>query len=381
MPGVLLESTRFLLKMFFNRRFKMIISCEDFEMNRKEPYFLVSNHQQLNDALLIGMNLKYYPYPVASNTLYTNPLLRFALTKLLRSIPKRKGQADTQAIRQIINAFYKEKRGIQICPEGNSSYFGEQTKTDYTSTAKLIKKLKFDLVIGKFNGGYFADPRWAFHYRKKATIYLHYKRLVKGEDLDLYKVEELAALLAKEIAFNDYEWNKKEQITYKQKNKAEGSENFLYGCPKCHKIQCISAKGNDIYCDDCGKVASIDEHHMYVSNHIKDMIEWGHKQRKWLKTHLQETFHTTGKFYELLLDKKRRVLLQKKASIKLQDDTLIIHGQKREYHIDIQHISGLSLTQQNKISFDDGDKTYLLKMNHVMLFYDLINMKKENNND
>ncbi len=381
MPGLKLETARFLLKCFFNHRFKLIISCEDFDKDREQPYFLVSNHQQLNDPLLIGMHLKYYPYPVASNTLYTNPLLRFALTKILTSIPKRKGQTDTNTIRQIMHTFYKEKRGIQICPEGNSSYFGEQTPTDFTATAKLIKKLKFDLVIGQFRGGYFADPRWANHYRKKAPIFLHYKKLVKASALDTYSVEQLASLLEKEIAFNDYEWNKKAQISYPQKNKAEGSENFLYGCPKCHAIQTISAKGNDIYCDHCGKIANIDDHHMYQSNHIADMIEWGHKQKEWLKPHLDETFETEGKFYALLLEKQRRILLHKKAKIVIKDDMLSVHMGKEAYHISVHDMKGVALTQQNKISFDDGDKTYLLKMRNVMLFFDLINIKKENNHE
>ncbi len=377
MLGLKLETARFFLRRFFNHRFNLIISCEDFSMDRSEPYFLVSNHEQLNDPLLIGMNLAYYPYPVASNTLYTNPVLRFALTKILKSIPKRKGQADTHTIRLIRNAFYKDKRGIQICPEGNSSYFGEQTPTDFTSTAKLIKKLKFDLVIGQFRGGYFAHPRWSDHYRKRAPIYLQYKRLVKGDDLDAMSVEDLSALLEKEIAFNEYQWNEKAQVTYLQNNKAEGSENFLYGCPKCHHIQTISSKGNDIYCEHCGKIASIDEHHMYVSDHVKDMIEWGRKQQEWLKPHMHETFETTGKFYELLLDKQRRKRITKKATIRIVGDILLVTSKTHNYSVNIKEMQGVALTQQNKISFDDQDNTYLLKMNHAMLFFDLINMKKE----
>lgn len=376
MPGFRLEMTRFLVKRFFDRRYKLIISYEDFDRKRKEPYFLISNHVQLNDPLLVGMNLKYYPYPVASNTLYTNPLLRFALTKLVTSIPKRKGQADTQTIRQIRNSFYKLNRGIQVCPEGNSSFFGEQTPTDFTSTAKLVKKMKFDIVIGHFDGGYFAGPRWADHYRKKAPIYLHYKRLVRAEDLDLYKVEELAQLLEKEIAFNDYEWNKKAKVKYLQKNKAEGSENFLYGCPKCHSIGTISSKGNDIFCSQCGKVATIDDYHMYDSPYVKTMIEWGAKQKEWLKPHQHETFESKGKFYELHLDKMRRTLLGKNVILKLKDNLLSIELKHKIYQINIQQMKGVALTQQNKISFDDGNRTYLMKMEHVKLFFDLIKLKK-----
>lgn len=373
---ILREPVRLIIKTFFGRRYNTIISTENFDIKRKKPYFLVSNHQLLDDPLLIGMNLSYYPYPIASNVLYTSPMLKFALTVLLKSIPKRKGQTDTNTIRQIIRAFNHDKRGIQICPEGNTSFYGEQTPTDYTATAKLIKKLKHDLVVGQFRGGYLAYPRWADQIRKKSPIYLHYKLLVKGEDLETHTVSDLAKLLEKEIAFNDHEWNEKAHITYKHKHKAEGIENVLYGCPKCHEIQTISSKGNDIYCKYCGKIASLDEHQSLVSKHVKNTIEWGRLQKEWLKNHIDDTFASQGKFYELLLEKQKRKLIHKKAHIQLTKDALTVKYKKTEYRININDLTGITLTQQNKISFDDNDKTYLLQMDDSKLYLDLIKLKK-----
>ena len=58
-----------------------------------------------NDPLYVAMNIKYYPYPVASNILYTNPIMKFGLNKIVKSIPKRKGQSDIQTIRTYIKCF------------------------------------------------------------------------------------------------------------------------------------------------------------------------------------------------------------------------------------------------------------------------------------
>ena len=67
---------------------------------------MISNHASLNDPLYVAMNIKY-PYPVASNILYTNKFIKFGLNKSLKSIPKRKGQSDVQTIRHILNTFNK----------------------------------------------------------------------------------------------------------------------------------------------------------------------------------------------------------------------------------------------------------------------------------
>ena len=63
-----------------------------------------------------------------------------------------------------------------IFPEGNSSFFGEQTPTDYMSTAKIVKKISHDLVVAKIDGGYFANPRWGKK-RRRPKFYAVYSKI------------------------------------------------------------------------------------------------------------------------------------------------------------------------------------------------------------
>ena len=113
-----------------------------------------------------------------------------------------------------------------------------------------------------------------------------------------------------------------------------------------------------------------------MSDHVKDIIAWSKIQKKLLKSHLKETFESEGKFYELLLDEQKRILLDKNAKIMLDGDRLTVTMKQSTYSVHLDQMSGVALTQQNKISFDEGNKTYLMKMKHSMLFFDLINMKK-----
>lgn len=371
--NVITEIARFGLKIMFHRRFKFKFTYEDFDPKRKEPYILIFTHTQLNDPLFVGMYLKYYPYPVASNTLYTNKIMRLALTKLVKSIPKRKGQADSRTIRMIIDAFNKDRRGIMIAPEGNSSFYGEQTPTDYLTTAKLVKKLDKDLVVAQINGGFFADPRWG-KYRKRAIIEVNYKPLIKqGEFKDL-PLEKVIDILDQAIKFNDYEWIKNRDYTYKSKTMAEGIEHIIYACPVCGKLQTISTSGNDIFCSHCGKISEVDEK-QFLSGQYKTLIDWNTYQKQVIKKHINDKFETTGQLYELDLIHEDR-LFKGDYEISLNKNEFKLKNEAHEFKFDIELMNGMTITQKNKLSFDYEAYTYLIKMNHSMLFHDLIKLKR-----
>ena len=127
-------------------------------------------------------------------------MYNFLLTRITKTIAKRKGQSDVQAIRAILNAFHKDKRGIMIFPEGNSSYFGEQSDVSYLTTAKLIKKVKHEVVLAKISGGYLAAPRWGKR-RAKGDFHIHYKTILTPEMIDGYTLSDLEQILKESIAF------------------------------------------------------------------------------------------------------------------------------------------------------------------------------------
>ncbi len=370
---IVTEIARFGLKIMFNLRHKFKYTYTNFDPKRDDPYFLIFNHAQLDDALYLGMALKKYPYPVASNLLYTNPMMGFGLKHVVKSIPKRKGQSDMMTIRMILDAFNKDRNGIMIAPEGNSSFFGKETKTDYIPTAKLVRKLKKDLVIAKINGGYFAKPRWG-ELRKRSVMEIEFKRLIKGEDFVNYSVEEVAKIMEDAIKFNDYEWILDKDYVYKDKNLAEGMERYLYACPECGKLQTISTKGNDIYCDVCGHIGHVNEK-QYIEGKYQTMIDWDVYQKQVLDKHLDEVFKSTGQIYELDLYHDKRHFKGDYSAI-ISKNGLDFHNEIASYHFEIEMISGLTLTQHNKISFDYGEETFMIRMKDAMLVLDFINKIK-----
>jgi 1-acyl-sn-glycerol-3-phosphate acyltransferase len=369
------EFARLIIKIMFNIKYKFKISYTNFDRNRKEPFFLVSNHASLQDPLYVAMHIKYYPYPVASNILYTNPLIKFGLTKIIKSIPKRKGQSDIQTIRLMLNAFNKDKRSIMIFPEGNSSFFGEQTQTDYKATAKIVKKITHDLVIAKIDGGFFASPRWGVK-RRRPEFHIHYYTLLTKEQLLEMPLEEITETIKQAIQYNDYEWNKEKQIKYRSNKKAKGLEQYIYACPKCHDIQTIQTKHNDVYCEKCGHIAHINDYHFLEKSKFDNLIDWGKMQKEDLKKQPHfRSYESKGYLYALDFSKDIRKKIGIVKAV-IDDKQLVLSNKSVQKPFDINKISGVVLTQKNFLSFDYKEDTYMIKMDDPMLFLDKINLHK-----
>ncbi|MCR3906821.1 MAG: 1-acyl-sn-glycerol-3-phosphate acyltransferase [Tenericutes bacterium] len=364
------EIARFFLKLIFHSKYRFKFTYENFDPKRKEPFFLIGNHVSLNDPLYVGMNIRHYPYPVASNILYTHPVEKFALTHMVKSIPKRKGQNDIQTIRSILKAFHEDQRGIMIFPEGNSSFFGEQTKTDFQSTAKLIQKLKHDVVIAKNSGGYFAAPRWGKK-RKRGYIHIHYKTLLTKKDVEQKKINEIESILEDAIEFNEYEWNRKEKIKYKSKHKAEGLEGYLYACPICKEIHTILTKGNDIYCTTCGKISTINAYEFLENLQFDTLIEWGKFQKILLPKVVEYEVKSLGILYEVNFQKGKRIY-KGNVEVSLKNKILKITNLKQQLEFPVNDVEGLVLTQKNFLSFDYKGLTFLIKIKDPMIFLDSI---------
>ena len=369
------EIARIVIKLIFNYQYKFKFTYTDFDRKRDEPFFLISNHASLNDPLYVGMNIKKYPYPVTSNMLYTNKMMKFGLNKIIKSIPKRKGQSDIQTIRHILNAFKKDKNSIMIFPEGNSSFFGEQTETNYTSTAKIVKKISHDLVVAKIDGGFFGRPRWGVR-KRRPEVHIHYYTLLTKEEIDNTNLEELSSIIEEALKYNDYEWNKKMQIKYRSNQKAKGVEKYIYACPKCHSLQTLYSKKNDIYCNKCGHIASFNDYYSLEKLSFDNLISWNHFQKKLLKKQdPRRTYQSTGLLYALNLDEGRQTKIGK-VDAYLDNKQLILSNKQIQKPFQIKDINGLVLTQKNKLSFDYLNETYMIKIEDPMLFLDIIKLYK-----
>lgn len=368
------ELGRIVLKIMFHYRFDLKYTYEDFDPKTKEPYLLIGNHATQHDPLIIGMVIKRYPYPVANAFLYTSKIQKFLLTKLIYSISKRKGQSDAQTIRKIIRAVKDEKRGVMLFPEGNATYYGEQSPVDYVSTSKLIKKLGVDVVMVNIRGGFLSHPRWG-SYRKNGHFHSHYYTLIKADASESMTIDDIGTQLEAAMRFNDFEWNETHKFQYRLKGRANGIEYYLYYCPTCGNHQTLQGKDAHIVCQHCGIVGTFDTYSQ-LNSPYPSLIHWGRDQHTHIKDILKQTIYTHGRVYDVDVVKMKRKNLGD-LEVSFNTETLTIHH-KTSIVIPIKDIRGEVITRKNKVSFDVKDKTYNLLVKDPMLMIDAITYVKEN---
>jgi len=366
------EMYRFFVKILFRSRFNIMVQYNDFDPKRTDAYVLVGNHPCLHDGIYTSTYLKKPPMPVISATMFVRPILKFALTKLYPSISKRKGQNDIITVRKMMKAT-KEGRGVMLFPEGNSSYYGEQSSMPY-STVKLIKKLKKDVVVVMTNGAYLSAARWGSKPVKKGLIELHFHTLYKGEELADLSLDKIYSELSEALKFNDYNWNRERLYKYKPKKRALGLERFIYLCPKCGKYQTISTKGNKIFCKNCGEIAHFNEYCFLEGLEFDNLVDWGKLQHEALPKISKDNLYTYGTLYKIDTIKYKSEKLGN-VDVELVGDKLYLLYKTNEYCFDLEKIVGLALTFKDEISFDYEEETYFIKMKDPMLFYEVIKYK------
>ncbi len=368
---------RFFLRIFYNRKFKFEVNCTDFDPLRHDPYFLVGNHPCLHDGLFTAIHLDQYPYAVINAFLFVNRGMRFLLKRVIRSIPKRKGQSDIITIREIMRVVKKGK-GIMLFPEGNSSFFGEGSVMPY-STVKLLKKMKLDIIINKTNGAYLSAARWGNKSIKKGLLEINLQRLYKGEELEHMTLDEIYEGVSNAIKFNDFEWNKKRLHDYNPTSRAEGLEHYIYFCPKCRSAQTIHTQGNKIFCDNCGEIGHFNKYVLLEGLPFDNLIDWGKMQKENLPQIVNNKITSSGKFSKVDMIKYKSKLIGM-VDMLIWEDKLFIFSDKVDLTFDVKQMDGLVLTRKNELSFDYYKDTYLMKLKDPMIFYDAIQYLKGGRN-
>ncbi len=363
---------RLLVRLFYNTRFKFELHFNDFDPKRQDPYILIGNHPCLHDGVYTSMYLRKPPMPIINAFMFVNKTWKFILTKVYQSIPKRKNQSDIITVRSMMKVL-QDGRGVLIFPEGNSSFFGEQSEIPY-STVKFLKKMKKDVVIIKTNGAYMTAPRWCKVPTLRGLFELNFYTLFKGEDLEKLSLDEIYQGVQNAIAFNDFDWNRERKYKYRPTKRALGLERFIYLCPKCGNYNTISTKGNKVFCKHCGEIAHFNEYNMLEGLPFDNLVEWGKLQQAAIPNIAKDNLYTNGTMFDVDTEAYESTKIGY-VDIELVERVLYVQHRLYEYSFDLDNIKGLALTKKDEVSFDYEDKTYFFKMQNPMLFYDVIKYK------
>ena len=265
--------------LFFGPKYKI----EKINMeNVKPPYILLSNHMYFIDFELSAVAT--FPHRVNNVATVDGYYRRPWLMELLGCICKRKFTTDLHLIKSIRKVLSK---GDVLCmyPEARYSPVGT-TAILPDSLGKLIKMMKVPVVVILHHGNYLYTPFWNFRKpRKNVPLHTTVEQILSAEDVAKMDAETINCAIRKAMTYDEYKWQKDNNIIIDHPFRAEGLHKVLYQCPCCKKEFEMDSEGDKLFCKACSKVWKMDQLGVLSAengntefSHIPDWYEWQREQ-------------------------------------------------------------------------------------------------------
>lgn len=257
----------------------------------KPPYLLLSNHQSFYDLKLMETAI----FPHRANYVAAIDAFKLHNKTIVRGlgcIAKRKFlPMDLSLIKNMKYTLEKNKEICVMYPEARFSLDGKRSHIPH-SVGKLCKLLKVPVVTLNMHGCYTANPQFSQKMYKHVPLKAEMKQLVTAEELKTISADELSKRIVEELSYDEYDYQKENNIRIKDRNRAKGLGSLLYQCPHCLTEFSMSASGTTLRCDHCGKAYEYTELGEMRAldgetefSHIPDWFDW---QRENVRKEVEE---------------------------------------------------------------------------------------------
>jgi hypothetical protein len=174
----------------------------------------------------------------------------------------------------------KNKSSVLMYPE--AVYTLDGTCVTIPSTlAKFIKMLEVPLCFIKTNGVYLHAPAYGYLDKRDVPICAELRYVLSPEEIKKMSVEEIQTVLDREFSYDDFRWQKENNVVIDEPFRAEGLHNILYKCPHCKTEGKMKSSGIHLSCDECGKVWELTELGYLKAtegetyfDHVPDWYKW-----------------------------------------------------------------------------------------------------------
>ena len=247
----------------------------------KPPYILLSNHMYFIDFELAALGT--WPHRVNNVVNNDGYYRRPWLMELIGAICTRKFTNDLHLIKSIRHVI---KRGDILCmyPEARYTPIGTTAMLP-DSLGKLVKMNKVPVVCIVHHGNYLHSPFWNFRRKRKVPLHTTFTQILTKEQVEQMSVEEINAAIRSGLEYDEYRYQKENNILVTEPFRAEGLHKVLYHCPNCMTESKMSSKGTEIFCTECGKRWNLNEDGTLSAlegetefSHVPDWFEWEREQ-------------------------------------------------------------------------------------------------------
>ena len=248
------------------------------------PYFVLANHTTDYDPFMVALSFPQHMYFLASEHVYRMGFVSRLLGYFLAPIARVKGGSDLSAVMDMLRTI---RKGHSICffPEGSRTFNGESCPMT-AAAAKLVRKAGVPVVTYRLTGGYLTSPRWAKELRK-GKVTGQVVRVYSAEEVQAMEPEALADAFNRDLYVNAFADQKALHVPYACSAPAEGLEEALYLCPRCHTVGHLRGIGSRFLCD-CGFSCRLDEYGFFQAEGktevpFDDILSWDRWQQDELR--------------------------------------------------------------------------------------------------
>ena len=250
-------------------------------LGKDEPALILMNHCGFTDFEIAYSVL----YPRKFNTVAAFETFMGLewLMKQIGCFSTKKYVSDLRLLGDIKHCLHENKTSVLMFPE--AVYTLDGTCVTLPSTlAGFIKMLGVPLCMLQTNGLFLHSPAYSYLKKRDVPIHAELRYVLSPEEIKEMSVEEIQKVIDREFSFDDFRWQKENNIVIDEPFRAEGLHNILYKCPHCQKEGKMGSEGIHLFCDECGKKWELTELGYLKAlegetyfDHVPDWYRWERK--------------------------------------------------------------------------------------------------------
>jgi ribosomal protein L37AE/L43A len=243
----------------------------------KPPYILLCNHNRFFDFKMATRAI--FPHPANWIVAVDGFINRENIMRNVGCFGKRKFISDIRLVQMIKASLFKNNYICAIYPEARYSLCGT-TAILPDSLGKMVKLFKVPVVTLIGHGHHLRQPVWNTKKRKIRTLAVM-THIMNKEDIEKLSVDEINQMIEKNFQYDDFAYQRDNNLHIKDKNRAVGLHKILYKCPACGDETSMRSAGDKLWCDHCHKTYTMDTLSRLEAtegetefSHIPDWFEW-----------------------------------------------------------------------------------------------------------
>ena len=221
----------------------------------KPPYLLLCNHNAFMDFKVASRAT--FPHRANYVVAIDGFIGREWLLRFIGCICKRKFTRDTVMVRHLMRVI-RVGDIAAIYPEARYSLCGT-TAVLPASIGKLAKLLKVPVVTLICSGHHINSPFWNLPDHGVKPTAATMRRILTAEDVVSLPHERLTEIIREAFQYDDFRWQKENNIRVTYPERARGLHKVLYQCPHCGREYAMTSGGTILTCTACGKRGEMTE--------------------------------------------------------------------------------------------------------------------------